>query len=272
MGVLTKSEATTEEMIDIMHHIQNYVPQSSDGQLLPLFWWRPAHTWKGISSSGCKITVYRSKRSSHWCNIKGGGLAHSCGLLSRRYTSMKGGGSWARGGNYLPYCHPEITINVFNNQSSLQQIPLVTRAPWNNYKSLLINKIFQRKSKMILMRLEIYWCCCRCTHNGCCSDLFRYGIYQINSNKNINIAAVESLPLKERQHRLLQAVGNLVSKYVLHHVHTDVARPSSTHDQTLIPEEAVSDLITKEEDHKLNYATAVLRMGLLARNFHDSSK
>ena len=37
MGVLTKSEATTEEMIDIMHHIQNYVPQSSDSQLLPLY-------------------------------------------------------------------------------------------------------------------------------------------------------------------------------------------------------------------------------------------
>ena len=90
--------------------------------------------------------------------------------------------------------------------------------------------------------------------------------------KNINIAAIESLPLKERQHRLLQAVGNLVSKYVLHHVHTNVASPSSTHDQTHIPEEAVSDLITKGEDYKLNYATAVLGMGLLARNFHDSSK
>ena len=40
----------------------------------------------------------------------------------------------------------------------------------------------------------------------------------------------------------------------------------------IIPEEAVSDLITKGEDYKLNYATAVLGMGLLARNFHDSSK
>ena len=37
MGVLTKSEATTEEMIDIMHHTQKYVPQSSDGGLLPVY-------------------------------------------------------------------------------------------------------------------------------------------------------------------------------------------------------------------------------------------
>ena len=44
--------------------------------------------------------------------------------------------------------------------------------------------------------------------------------------KNINIAAVISLPLKERQCRLLQAVANLVSKYVLYHVHTDVVGPS----------------------------------------------
>ena len=49
--------------------------------------------------------------------------------------------------------------------------------------------------------------------------------------KNINITAIKSLPLKERQYRLLQAVGNLVSKYVLHHVHTDVVSPSLTHDQ-----------------------------------------
>lgn len=37
MGVLTKSEQSTEGMIDIMLHTQSYVPQSSDGQLLPLF-------------------------------------------------------------------------------------------------------------------------------------------------------------------------------------------------------------------------------------------
>ena len=58
---------------------------------------------------------------------------------------------------------------------------------------------------------------------------------------------------------------------MLHHVHTDVASPSSKYDQTHIPEEAVSDLITKGE-YKLNYATAVLGIGLLACNFHDSSK
>ena len=33
--------------------------------------------------------------------------------------------------------------------------------------------------------------------------------------KNINIAAIKSLPLKERQSRLLHAVSNLVSKYVM---------------------------------------------------------
>lgn len=90
--------------------------------------------------------------------------------------------------------------------------------------------------------------------------------------KNINIAAIKSLPLKERQCRLLQAVANLVSKYVLHHVHTDVVGPSSTRDQASIPEGAISDLIAKGEDYKLNYATAILGMGLLARNFHDASR
>ena len=37
MGVLTKSEQSTEGMIDVMMHTQSYIPQSSDGRLLPLF-------------------------------------------------------------------------------------------------------------------------------------------------------------------------------------------------------------------------------------------
>ena len=36
MGVLTKSEQSTEGMIDIMLHTQEYVPQSSDGRMLHL--------------------------------------------------------------------------------------------------------------------------------------------------------------------------------------------------------------------------------------------
>ena len=63
-----------------------------------------------------------------------------------------------------------------------------------------------------------------------------------------------------------------MSKYVLHHVHTDVVSPSSTHDQARIPKDAISDLITKREDHKLNYASAVLGMGLLTCNFYYFSK
>ena len=90
--------------------------------------------------------------------------------------------------------------------------------------------------------------------------------------KNINIGAIKSLPLKERQCRLLQAVTNLMSKYVLHHVHTDVVGPSSTCDRASVPEGTISDLITKGEDYKLNYATAILGMGLLACNFHDASR
>ena len=39
-----------------------------------------------------------------------------------------------------------------------------------------------------------------------------------------------------------------------------------------IPEETTSDLIIMGEDYKLNYATAVLGMGMLARNFHDASR
>lgn len=90
--------------------------------------------------------------------------------------------------------------------------------------------------------------------------------------KNINIAAIESLPLKERQCRLLQAVANLVSKYyMLHHVHTDVVGPTLTRNQASIHKGAISDLITKGE-YKLNYATAMLGMGLLARNFRDASR
>ena len=95
--------------------------------------------------------------------------------------------------------------------------------------------------------------------------------------KNINIVAIESLPLKERQSRLLYAVANLVSKYVMHHVDTDVVTSNSisTEDQACvpsIPEETISDLITTGEDCKLNCATAVLSMGMLARIFHDASR
>lgn len=95
--------------------------------------------------------------------------------------------------------------------------------------------------------------------------------------KNINIAAIKSLPLKERQSRLLHAVSNLVSKYVMHHVHTDMATSTAVSAEgqdsvPSIPEETTSDLIIMGEDYKLNYATAVLGMGMLARNFHDASR
>ena len=76
---------------------------------------------------------------------------------------------------------------------------------------------------------------------------------------------------------MLSAVTNLVSKYVMHHVHTDVvtSTPMSTENQdrgTSVLEESTSDLITVGEDYKLNYATAVLGMGMLSRNFHDASR
>ena len=125
MGVLTKSEATTEEMIDIMHHIQNYVPQSSDGQLLPLYFGgdqltreRAYHAQdaklQSTDPKGRLIGVIPKVEDWHTRVV-----FYQVGILLR-----KGGGSWARGGNYLPYCQPEITINVFNSgnvQSSLQQ-------------------------------------------------------------------------------------------------------------------------------------------------------
>ena len=41
--------------------------------------------------------------------------------------------------------------------------------------------------------------------------------------------------------------------------------------QAGIPEGAISDLIAKG-DYKLNYASAILGMGLLARTFHDASR
>ena len=56
---------------------------------------------------------------------------------------------------------------------------------------------------------------------------------------------------------------------MLHHVHTDVG-PTLTRDQATISKGAISDLITKGEYYKLNYATAILGMGLLARSFHDA--
>lgn len=99
----------------------------------------------------------------------------------------------------------------------------------------------------------------------------------LTPTKNINIAAIKSLPLKERQSRLLHAVSNLVSKYVMHHVHTDMATSTAVSAEgqdsvPSIPEETTSDLIIMGEDYKLNYATAVLGMGMLARNFHDASR
>ena len=71
--------------------------------------------------------------------------------------------------------------------------------------------------------------------------------------KNINIEDIKSLPLKERQSRLLYAVANLVSKYMMHHVYTDVVTSNSmsTEDQACvpsIPEETISDLITTGEE------------------------
>ena len=38
MGVLTKSEQVgDDDMVDIMTHIQRYVPQNTDGKFIPVF-------------------------------------------------------------------------------------------------------------------------------------------------------------------------------------------------------------------------------------------
>ena len=100
MGVLTKSDATTEEMTDIIHHIQNHVPQSSDGQLLPLYFGgdqltreRAYHTQdaklQSTNPKGRFIGVI--PKVEYW---------YTRVVLSSRYL-RKGGRSWARGGNYL---------------------------------------------------------------------------------------------------------------------------------------------------------------------------
>lgn len=64
-----------------------------------------------------------------------------------------------------------------------------------------------------------------------------YGMESTDSTptKNINIAAAKLPHLKDRQSKLLQSVAHLVSKYVMHHVHTDVVSSSSTNNQVSAP-------------------------------------
>ena len=90
--------------------------------------------------------------------------------------------------------------------------------------------------------------------------------------ENIDIQELVSLPLDQQKATLYDAISHIIYEYALRHTHTAV--PST---QTTLPCSVTEEPFTlmgmkRGEDYICNYATCVLGMGLLARNFHDSSR
>lgn len=90
--------------------------------------------------------------------------------------------------------------------------------------------------------------------------------------RNIDLENILGLPLEQQKSAFYGAIAHIVNEYALRHTHSAVPSCETTIPCSVTEEPFLLMNMKKGEDHVLNYATCVLGMGLLARNFHDSSR
>ena len=118
---------------------------------------------------------------------------------------------------------------------------------------------------------RFHWCCwCPCS--GLCSQLLWDGVSWVNTLKEYQCCGYQIATLEGKAVETTTGSGKSCKQLCA--LSCPLVSSTSKNKQMCVPSipEAISDLITTGEDYKLNYATVVLRMGMLARNFHDASR